>query len=150
MPAGQRTQYSRRAWLAAASGTAATGLVMTRFDAIKAGAQEVAAPQVDPTKVPGRFVSEVGRRATGEQPRRLVRTLALSSSSRTPRKTSSAVGWVSVPDRNRCTAPRCSVKRCPWLSSARLRRSGTTGWEYGAISGIPRLRGPVRRVAVER
>ena len=84
MATGPRKQFSRRAWLAAASGTAASGLVMTRFDAVKATVQEAPAQSVDPTRVPGRFVSEVGRRAPGEQPRRLVRTLALSSSSRTP------------------------------------------------------------------
>ena len=74
---------SRRAWLAA-SGTAATGLLMTRWDALKATAQEASPAAADPTKIPGRFVSEVGTRAPGEQPRRLLRTLALSSSSRTP------------------------------------------------------------------
>ena len=77
-------RLSRRAWLAAASGTATTGLVMTRWDALKATAQEASPTAADPTKIPGRFVSEVGTRAPGEQPRRLVRTLALSSSSRTP------------------------------------------------------------------
>ena len=77
-------RLSRRAWLAAASGTAATGLVMTRWDAIRATAQEASPAAADPTRTPGRFVSEVGTRAPGEQPRRLVRTLALSSSSRTP------------------------------------------------------------------
>lgn len=85
MPNQDRSGLSRRAWLAAAAGTAATGLAMTRLDAVKAtGPQEEAVQPQDPTRVPGRFVSEVGRRAPGEQPRRLLRTLALSSSSRTP------------------------------------------------------------------
>jgi len=57
---------------------------MTRWDALKATTREAQVPPADPTKVPGRFVSEVGTRAPGEQPRRLLRTLALSSSSRTP------------------------------------------------------------------
>lgn len=81
---GGRPRLSRRAWFAAASGTAATGLVMTRWDALKATLQDPSTPPPDPTRVPGRFVSEVGSRAPGEQPRRLVRSLALSSSSRTP------------------------------------------------------------------
>ena len=94
MPDTEHTRLSRRAWLAAASGTAASGFVMTRWDALKAEPspgpmpvpppQQVAPAPADPTKVPGRFVSEVGTRAPGVQPRRLVRTLALSSSSRTP------------------------------------------------------------------
>ncbi len=85
MPTADRNGLSRRAWLAAATGAAATGLAMTRLDALKAAPLQDPPGQLpDPTKVPGRFVSEVGRRATGEQPRRLVRTLALSSSSRTP------------------------------------------------------------------
>lgn len=81
---GGRPRLSRRAWLAAASGTAASGLVMTRWDALKATSQEPPTPPPDPTRLPGRFVSEVGSRAPGERPRRLVRSLALSSSSRTP------------------------------------------------------------------
>ena len=95
MPDSEHTRLSRRAWLAA-SGVTASTLVMTRWDALKAEPsdvargnaastlQQVAPSSPDPTKVPGRFVSEVGTRAPGEQPRRLVRTLALSSSSRTP------------------------------------------------------------------
>ena len=93
-PTMKRPNLSRRSWLATATGTAATGLVMTRWDALKAttpasaasaaAARQTPAVSVDPTKIPGRFVSPVGRRATGEQPERLVRTLALSSSSRTP------------------------------------------------------------------
>ncbi len=83
------SRMSRRAWLAAGPGAAAAGLWMTRSDALVGGGQEAIAgatssPGSDPTKVPGRFVSEIGRRAPGEQPRRLIRTLALSSSSRTP------------------------------------------------------------------
>ena len=84
MPRAGRPRLSRRGWLAAASGTVAAGLVMTRWDALKATIQDPSPPPIDPTRVPGRFVSEVGTRAPGEQPRRLLRTLALSSSSRTP------------------------------------------------------------------
>ena len=68
MPNQDRSGLSRRAWLAAAAGTAATGLAMTRLDAVKAtGPQEEAVQPQDPTRVPGRFVSEVGQRAPGEQ-----------------------------------------------------------------------------------
>ena len=85
MPTRDKHGFSRRAWLAAAAGGAAGGLVLTRMDALKAAlTQDPPAQLPDPTKVPGRFVSELGRRATHEQPRRLVRSLALSSSSRTP------------------------------------------------------------------
>ena len=89
---GARACFTRRGWLATAPGAAVAGLAMTRSDALWNQAQE-ASPAVaaaagpgspDPTKVPGRFVSEVGSRAPGEEPRRLVRSLALSSSSRTP------------------------------------------------------------------
>ena len=76
------SSLSRRSWIAAASGGAASGLVLTRLDALQGFAQEP--PPPDPTRLPGRFVSEIGSRAPGEQPRRLVRSLALSSSSRTP------------------------------------------------------------------
>ena len=76
------TGLSRRAWLMATSGVVAAGLLKTQADAIKLTAQE--APPPDPTAVPGRIVSELGGRAPGEQPRRLIRAEALSSSSRTP------------------------------------------------------------------
>ena len=88
-----REGLSRRAWLAAASGTLAAGVVKTRLDAVKLVAAEpvggLAAPAAqeaptDPTKVPGRIVSELGSRAPGERPRRLLRSAELSSSSRTP------------------------------------------------------------------
>ncbi len=83
---------SRRAWLGATSGVIAAGLLKTQADAVRLSAQEVqvapsaAAPVAapDPTKVPGRLVSELGQRAPAEQPLRLTRTPALSSSSRTP------------------------------------------------------------------
>ncbi len=73
---------TRRDWLAAAS-AAAAGAAMGRSNAVRLVAQE-GAQAADPTRTPGRLVSEVGSRAPGEQPRRLVRALALSSSSRTP------------------------------------------------------------------
>ena len=73
---------SRRAWVATASGLVAAGLVRTQADALRLDAQE--APRPDPTKVPGRLVSPLGRRASEERLRRLVRAEALSSSSRTP------------------------------------------------------------------
>ena len=81
MPRDERPRLSRRAWITTTSGVIAAGLVKTQSDAIKLVAQE--APS-DPTKVPGRLVSEVGTRAPAEQPKRLVRAQALSSSSRTP------------------------------------------------------------------
>ncbi len=89
---GERARFTRRGWLATAPGAAVAGLAMTRSDALWNQAQEASPAAAaaagpgppDPTKVPGRFVSEVGSRAPGEEPRRLVRSLALSSSSRTP------------------------------------------------------------------
>ena len=82
MTSRERPPISRRAWLTAATGVVAAGVVKTQSDAIDLTAQ--AAPAQDPSKVPGRFVSEVGTRAPAEQPRRLIRAEALSSSSRTP------------------------------------------------------------------
>ena len=82
MPDDRRPRMSRRAWLTTTSGVIAAGLVKTQADAVTLLAQET--PAVDPTKVPGRFVSEVGSRAPAEQPRRLLRGVELSSSSRTP------------------------------------------------------------------
>ena len=85
MSDGRGGRLSRRAWIAGASGVVAAGLVKTKADALSVLAQEAPARSpVDPTKVPGRFTAEVGRRATGEQPRRLARTQALSSSSQSP------------------------------------------------------------------
>ena len=81
MPRDERPKLSRRAWITTTSGVIAAGLVKTQADAIHLGAQE--AP-IDPTKVPGRLVSELGSRAPAEEPKRLVRAEALSSSSRTP------------------------------------------------------------------
>ena len=75
---------SRRAWLATTGGVVAAGLIKTQADAVKLVAQEAPAAGADPTKVPGRFTSELGSRAPGEQPRRLTRSQTLSSSSRTP------------------------------------------------------------------
>lgn len=81
MPRDERPSISRRAWITTTSGVIAAGLVKTQTDAVRLDAQE--APS-DPTKVPGRLVSELGSRAPGEQPKRLVRAQALSSSSRSP------------------------------------------------------------------
>ena len=78
------SRISRRAWLGATSGVIATGLLKTQADAFKLAAQEAPAPIQDPTKVPGRLVSELGQRAPAEQPRRLALNPALSSVSRTP------------------------------------------------------------------
>ena len=75
---------SRRAWITTTSGVIAAGLIKTQADAVKIVAQEVPTPAQDPTKVPGRLTSELGQRAPAEQPRRLVRSPNLSSSSRTP------------------------------------------------------------------
>ena len=81
MPSAESPKLSRRTWITTTSGVIAAGLVKTQADAIQLIAQE--AP-TDPTKVPGRLVSEVGSRAPSEQPKRLIRAPALSSSSRTP------------------------------------------------------------------
>ena len=81
MPSAESPKLSRRRWITTTSGVIAAGLVKTQADAIQLIAQE--AP-TDPTKVPGRLVSEIGSRAPGEQPKRLIRAPALSSSSRTP------------------------------------------------------------------
>ena len=79
MPRDGRSKLSRRAWITTTSGVIAAGLVKTQTDAIKLVAQE--APS-DPTRVPGKLVSELGGRAPAEEPKRLVRAQALSSSSR--------------------------------------------------------------------
>lgn len=84
MSGNERSKLTRRAWLATTSGVIAAGLVKTQSDAIRLVAEEAPLQVADPTKVPGRFVSEIGRRAPAEDPRRLMRTQALSSSSRTP------------------------------------------------------------------
>jgi sulfane dehydrogenase subunit SoxC len=60
------------------------GALKTKADAVKLVAQESASVPEDPTRVVGRFVSELGARAPAEQPRRMVRLDAPSSSSRTP------------------------------------------------------------------
>lgn len=90
-------RLSRRAWLATTSGAIAAGLIKTQADAVRLVAQEPSRQgpsrqgpsrqgptPPDPTRTPGRLVSELGHRAPGERPTRLVRTPALSSSSRTP------------------------------------------------------------------
>lgn len=79
-----RSKLSRRAWITTTSGVVAAGLVRTQSDAIRLFAQEAPTSGADPTKIPGRLVSEVGTRAPEEQPRRLLRAVELSSSSRTP------------------------------------------------------------------
>jgi len=83
MSRSQGPNLSRRAWVATTSGVIAAGLIKTQSDAVDLLAQEAPA-RPDPTRVPGRFVSELGQRAPDEQPRRLLRTEALSSSSRSP------------------------------------------------------------------
>ena len=79
---------SRRSWITTASGVVAAGLVKTRLDAVERAPSSGAAPAQaapgDPTAAPGRIVSELGSRAPGEQPRRLLRSTEVSSSSRTP------------------------------------------------------------------
>ncbi len=78
------SRLSRRAWLTTTSGVIAVGLLKTQADAVKLVAQQVPMNASDPTKVPGRVVSEVGQRAPAEQPRRISRGQELSSSSRSP------------------------------------------------------------------
>ena len=81
---------SRRAMLGATGGLIAGGLLKTQADAItleETTATPQAAPQAarqDPTKVLGRFTSDMGERAPEEQPRRMVNRPSASSSSRTP------------------------------------------------------------------
>jgi sulfane dehydrogenase subunit SoxC len=77
-------RLSRRAWIAAASGAVAAAMVRTRSDAVRLEAQQAPLAAPDPTKVPGRFTSEVGTRAPEVRPRRLVRAQALSSASQSP------------------------------------------------------------------
>jgi sulfane dehydrogenase subunit SoxC len=84
MPGETRSGLSRRAWLTTTSGIIAAGVLKTQADAVRLVAQEVPVVRPDPTMIPGRFTSEVGTRAPGEQPVRLTRPNALSSSSRTP------------------------------------------------------------------
>ena len=74
---------SRRAWVSTATGAVvAAGLIKTQIDAVDLSAQQ--APGIDPTKVMGRFVSELGSRSPHEAPRRLVRAVAPSSLSLSP------------------------------------------------------------------
>lgn len=84
MPPTDGSSLSRRAWLTTASGVIAAGLLKTQADAVKLVAQQVPISTPDPTKVPGRVVSELGQRAPAEQPRRTSRGQELSSSSRSP------------------------------------------------------------------
>lgn len=84
MSGSDRPKLSRRAWITTTSGAVAAGLVHTQADALRLVAEELPQQVADPTRVPGRFVSEIGSRAPAEQPRRLLRAQALSSSSRTP------------------------------------------------------------------
>ena len=79
-----RSYLSRRAWLTTASGVIAAGLLKTQANAVKLVAQQIPMSTPDPTKVPGRVVSELGQRAPAEQPRRTSRGQELSSSSRSP------------------------------------------------------------------
>jgi sulfane dehydrogenase subunit SoxC len=79
----RRPDISRRAWIATTSGAVVgAGLIHTQSDAVRLLAQET--PPPDPTKVPGRFTTELGTRAPAEQPRRLARAQALSASSQSP------------------------------------------------------------------
>jgi len=84
MASNERSGLTRRAWLATTSGVIAAGVLKTQADAVKLMAQEAPAGRAASSMIPGRLVSEVGRRAPAERPRRLLRAEALSSSSRTP------------------------------------------------------------------
>jgi sulfane dehydrogenase subunit SoxC len=84
MASNERSGLTRRAWLATTSGVIAAGVLKTQADAVKLMAQEAPAGRAASSMIPGRLVSEVGRRAPAERPRRLLRGEALSSSSRTP------------------------------------------------------------------
>jgi sulfane dehydrogenase subunit SoxC len=83
MSGNPSSRISRRAWIATTSGVVAAGLIKTQADAVKVFAQEAPALP-EPPRVPGRFPSELGQRAPGEQPRRLARQQALSAASMTP------------------------------------------------------------------
>ena len=79
-------KISRRAMLAGAAGAVGGVLLKTASAAVKATPLAEAAPQQvppDPTRVLGRFPSELGRRSPFEQPRRLAGR-APSSASLTP------------------------------------------------------------------
>jgi sulfane dehydrogenase subunit SoxC len=80
-PDEPRGRLSRRAWLTTTSGVVAAGLVKTRFDAIDLLAQDA---RPVPTGAVGGLVSELGTRAPGERPRRLVGPPLPSSHSFTP------------------------------------------------------------------
>lgn len=83
---------SRRQWLGTAAGVVSVGVVRTQADAVRRSGQETTSTGTgprdrerrDPTKHLGRFVSELGQRAPGENPKRLIRAQVASSSSRTP------------------------------------------------------------------
>ncbi|MGD8321915.1 MAG: sulfite dehydrogenase [Gemmatimonadota bacterium] len=93
-PPEPRQGLSRRTWLAAASGAAAAGLVHTRFHAVDLLARQ-AAPGAGGTvqgadvrsaasRALGRLPSELGSRAPGERPRRLIYRPAASGGSLSP------------------------------------------------------------------
>jgi sulfane dehydrogenase subunit SoxC len=75
---------TRRAWLAAASGAVAAGMVRTRFDAIDLLAREPQQHAPVPAPTVGRLISEIGSRAPGEELHRLLGPRELSSESYTP------------------------------------------------------------------
>lgn len=82
-----QARMSRRTWLTTTSGAVvAAGLVKTQFDAVDLSAQQVPQTAPDPTKVMGRFPSEVGTRAPYETPKRFLRPTdnKPSASSRSP------------------------------------------------------------------
>ena len=68
MASNNGTSLSRRAWIATTGGVVAAGLIKTQADAVKLVAQEAPAAGQDPTKVPGRFTSELGSRAPASSP----------------------------------------------------------------------------------
>jgi len=77
-----RSDMSRRTWIATASGVVAAGLIKTQSDAVALPLQQ-APLQANTPRPPGRYPSALGQRAPAEQPRRTFGE-ALSSASRTP------------------------------------------------------------------
>lgn len=80
----ERPQISRKTFLGAAGGLVAGAVVHTRADAVDLLATETQTVAPDATKQTGRFPSDLGTRAPGEQPRRRPTRPGASASSQSP------------------------------------------------------------------